>query len=235
MLRGRVHALVGEREVRGDAAHVDEGAAALPQVLGRHQGAEHRAPEVGLDQALVIGVADLAQLTVDRAPRHVHPGVEAAEGRHRAVGDRLDIRPVADIRHDVDRLAADALDLGLDARQGVAAARCQHHPGAALRCHAGRGEADARGCPGDHDDLLAERLVLHAVNPGNRTCAAGPVEAAAVACRAIHRVAWFVPWSNGGLGVAGGSASRGRPVGRLQGRNGASAAWRRRPSCLSSR
>ena len=35
------------------------------------------------------------------------------------VGDRLHLRPVADIGHDVDRLAADALDLRLDARQGV--------------------------------------------------------------------------------------------------------------------
>jgi hypothetical protein len=87
----------------------------------------------------------------------------------------------------VDRLAADALDLGLNARQDIAAARRQHDPGAALGRHAGGGEADPRGGAGDHDDLLAERLVLHAVSPMPRHAAARGLSRAAPARSAIDR------------------------------------------------
>ncbi len=54
MFRGRVHALVGERQIGRDRPDIDQSTAVLPQMSDRHQRTVDRTPEVGEHQALVI-------------------------------------------------------------------------------------------------------------------------------------------------------------------------------------
>ncbi len=161
VLRGRVHALVGEGEVRGDGADIDQRAAPPLHQPDRHQRAVDGAPEVRAHQALVVLLADLPEGAVDRQPRDVHPGVDAAEFGHRLGGDLLHLLPLADIGADAHRLPALPDDVGGDPVEGRAAPGRQHDPRALGGGPPRRGQPDPGRGAGHDDRLVREGFVLH--------------------------------------------------------------------------
>ncbi len=126
MFRGGVEPLERKGEIGGDAADIDERAASRPQMLGRHQRAVDRAPEIGADQALVIGLLYLAQGAIDRQSCDVDPRIDAPERRHSPFGQIFDIGAFPHIRHHGERIGA---EFAGNVVEHVTAAGCEDHPG----------------------------------------------------------------------------------------------------------
>ncbi len=112
----------------------------------------------------MILLADLGEGAVDRQPRDVHPGVDAAERGDGPGSDLLHLRPHADIGPHGDGLPALADDVVGDPVEGGTATGGQDHPRPPGGGHPGRGEADPAGGARDDDRLVGEGFVLHGVS-----------------------------------------------------------------------
>ena len=83
---------------------------------GRGLGGEERALEVHAEDEVEVLLADVDERLADLDAGVVHEDVEAAEGRVRVAHEPLGLRGHADVRAQRDRLPAQLLDLGRDAR-----------------------------------------------------------------------------------------------------------------------
>ena len=160
MLGGRVLGLQDHGALGEDAAHIDDRAAAMAQMIRRDHRAVDDAPVVHLEELPLILDRDLGDVAIEGHGGVVHPGVEAAEGVDGRAGDPFQILAPADIRGNSDRVCTAAAEFLGDAAQGLLIARDENqsfHPPRAERMR--RREADAAGCAGDHDHLFLDRLL----------------------------------------------------------------------------
>src|SRR5690606_916735 len=109
-------------------------------------------PEVGLEEAVMIIIADLREPTVDRNAGVVDPGIETAEVSDGGVGSALEVGAAADVGDDMDGLAAGAGDIVFDGLESFLVASDEDDAGAVFRGGASGGEADAAGRAGDDED-----------------------------------------------------------------------------------
>jgi len=130
--------------------------AARFHALDRFQAAIHHAPEVGLEDFVLVGQRDLFQPAEHGNARIVDPGVDAAKTFHGSLPDTLDIAGVADVGSHRGHQRSLAAQFARQLVQRLGAARGKDQLCALFCCHACCGQADAACGAGDHDDLLAD-------------------------------------------------------------------------------
>ncbi len=132
----------------------------------RFERAVDHAEIIGLEDLLMVLVADLLELRVGADARAIVPGVEAAV----LLDDRADgaahLLALADVGDDVIALAAIGADVVANFPHTLLVAGEDDDIGAALRGHFRGGQADARRPAGDDDGLLLDRLEFHLCPPG---------------------------------------------------------------------
>ena len=130
----------------------------LGEVPDSGPAAVDHAPEVGVEQPLLVFHRHVGELAVNRHAGVVHPGIESAELANRVVGDAVQIFGNRDVGNDVGGAAAADRDVFRGHAQIVLVARRQDDAGAAARRHPRRRQPDAAGRAGDHDHLIAQPL-----------------------------------------------------------------------------
>ena len=108
--------LVAARDQPAHRGGVDDVRLAALRAHARQEGVDavERPPEVHREHPLPVEDLGLLDLLVHRDAGVVEQQVRRAELRVRAIGERLDLRPLRDVRLDGDRLAAPLADRGGD-------------------------------------------------------------------------------------------------------------------------
>jgi len=169
MLAGGIAALRHGRPARQDAADVDERPAALGEQRQRHLRAVDDAPEVDVEQAVLVFKRHVHEFANHHDAGIVHPGVKASEALQRRFRDPLDGLALGHVRHHVDGVRPAVAELSGESLQCLFVAGGEDKPGASGRGKPRGGQADAAGRAGDDDDLVAELLLAEF----HESCGAG--------------------------------------------------------------
>src|SRR3954453_9643797 len=124
----------------------------------------HHPPEVHLEELAHVLQGNLRQPAIERDAGVVYPGVHRAELLDGRCSQPLHVIRAGDVGHDAPGCAATLLDLGHGFPQPGLVPGAEDHPGSSVSRALGCGQSNTAGGPGDHHDLLLERLEsdLHA-------------------------------------------------------------------------
>src|SRR5439155_7130668 len=106
VFRRAIVPLEGNRAVGERARDIDDGAAAVTQMLDGREHAVHLTPVVDVELPAHVFQRHLGALAIDRYRGVVDPGIDSAELRDCARRERLDLRRVGDIAHLIDGTSA---------------------------------------------------------------------------------------------------------------------------------
>jgi hypothetical protein len=158
VLGSRVGALQWDSAVGYDAADVDQGSASGAKPRYRRPGSIHRPPEIYFEQPPHVFDRHFHQVSIERHPSVVYPGVDGAELLDRRGGQPLDVLLVSHVGHHGACHAATFFDGRNGFPELGLVARAQDHAGPPVRSALGGGQADAAGAAGDHHDLVFQPL-----------------------------------------------------------------------------
>ena len=154
MFGGGIGTQDGGRDIARDRADIDQRTAALAQMFERFQRAVHHTPVIGLEQLVMIVVAELFELGVHANTGIVDPSVEPAVASCHGLNDISHVVPKTDVTDHVIGSASFATDGVTHGFEGLGAAGHQDHPGAVTGSIAGYGETDAGAASGNNNGLL---------------------------------------------------------------------------------